>query len=157
MSGRWRLHPIGHKRSVEVAIQFGYPRSRPPTLNGRSSASRSQVAVPLRGHKETSVHGKPVAVTLAEADGDACTASFNARLLWALGSTKRFDGDANSLADRLGALLPGFHCPWRHDAKHWSAIDTFQREINAVCRGVDRDHMGIRSDKPFTDFFDRSS
>lgn len=42
----------GHKRSVEVAIQFRYPRSHPLTLNDRSSASRSQVALPRRGHEK---------------------------------------------------------------------------------------------------------
>jgi len=45
------MRVLGHERPVEVVVQFGWPRPRPPSLNGRSSVSRSQVALPPRGQR----------------------------------------------------------------------------------------------------------
>ena len=53
VGGRWRPRPIGHKRSVEVAVQFEYPRFRPPSLNGRFPASKLTVVLPQGGQFRT--------------------------------------------------------------------------------------------------------
>jgi hypothetical protein len=39
--------------TVEVVVQFEWPRSRPPSLNGRSPASELRVALPQPGRQET--------------------------------------------------------------------------------------------------------
>ena len=57
VGGRWRPRPIGHKRSVEVAVQFEYPRFRPPSLNGRFPASKLTVVLRQGGQEPPAADG----------------------------------------------------------------------------------------------------
>ncbi len=51
----WRREK-GHKWSVEVAIRFQCPRSRPCPRNGRFPASKLAVVLPQGGHKLPLTH-----------------------------------------------------------------------------------------------------